>query len=400
MIRWFSLFLLAFQLLQPDRPAHPAADSVTFTNSAPTVSFGASIDFQVHLASSSTIQKIFVSIAPQGRDAAFYPMQLSPQGDAVYHLDLTRHPLRAFSQVSYYYRASLSTGEDIDSQTYQFDYTDLRFEWKDLQNQAFHVFWYDREVDFGQTALNTAQSGLEAAAKLVPALPQAQIRVYIYSSLADLQNARQGLQPWVAGHASPDLHLILVSVPPGPSQRLELERQLPHEITHIFQYDAYGDRAKDLPIWLLEGTASVSELYPNSDYDSVLQAAIAQNQLLPLASLCSEFPRDASGAFLAYAQSQSFVRFLYRKFGSSGLQLLFEQYHNGLGCTQGIQAALNVALPELEYRWRLEELGINPAALIVQNLLPYFILLFILLGAASLAILISSRRRKAPAHAR
>jgi len=400
MIRWLSILFIALQLLQPAPPtlASPAAPAVDFVNSEPDANFGVDVSFHVNITSSQALEKVFLYIKPQGQDAAFYPMTFTPQGEAVYRLELARQPLRAFSKIDYYYRVSLASGEDVVSKTFNFEYKDKRFDWKELENQNFKVYWYNREIDFGQTALNIAQTGLESAAKLVPASLTAPIRIYIYASTTDLQSTRLGAQPWVAGHASPDLHLVMVSISSGPSQRLELERQLPHEITHILQYDAYGEQAKDLPIWLLEGTASVAELYPNADYASVLQSAVQQNQLMSIESLCAEFPRDASSAFLAYAQSQSFVRFLYRKYGATHLQSLYEQYHNGLGCKQGVESVYGVALPELEYRWRLEELGVNPAALIAQNLLPYWILLFIVLGAASLTILLSTRR-KYSAHA-
>lgn len=400
MIRWLSILLISLQLLLPTLASSQsqAAPTVGFSNSDPKVQFGVDVSFHVQITSSQTIQKVYIYIKPQGQDAAFFPMTLSPQGEATYKLDLPLQPLRAFSQVSYYYSASLASGDDAVSEPFTFTYTDQRFTWKELKNQNLVVYWYDRDVDFGQTALNTAQSGLEAATKLVPANLSSPISVYIYASTADLQSTRMGAPAWVAGHASPDMHLVMVSIPSGPSQLLELERQLPHEITHILQYEAYGEQSKSMPIWLLEGTASVAELYPNADYASVLQTAVQKNQLMPIESLCIEFPRDASGAFLAYAQSQSFVRFLYRKYGASSLQSLYQQYHNGLGCKQGVEAAYGIALPELEYRWRLEELRVNPAALIVQNLLPYLVLLLIVLGAASMTILLSTRRSKAPQH--
>ncbi len=399
MTHWLSILFFVLHLFQPLPFVPQASGEVTFTDDKPEWQFGQQVTFSVHLTSSETIEKVFVSIASQGSNAVFYPMDLNEQGDATFRLDLTQHPLRAFSQVNYYYRASLASGKDFDSRPNAFEYADKRFTWKSLENPSFKVFWYERDADFGQTALNTAQSGLDAALKLVPARLKGQVRIYIYASIADLQSTRLGAQPWVAGHASPDLHLVMVSIPSGPSQRLELERQLPHEITHILQFDAFGQHAKELPIWLLEGTASVAELYPDADYASVLQAAVQQDQLLPLESLCTVFPRDAANAYLAYAQSQSFVRFLYRKYGSSGLQTLYEKYRDGLGCTQGLEAAYGIAVPELIYHWRLEELGVNPAALIVQNLLPYFLLLFIILGAASLGIVLSTRRRKAALHA-
>jgi hypothetical protein len=369
------------------------ADEVNFQNSEPVGDFGKQLTFQMRITASLPITKAFIYIEPEGRPGAFYPMDLSSDGIATYKLDITRTPLRAFSKVLYHYRVTLNSGAEVNSATFPFNYDDKRFAWKLLENSAFRIFWYGRDIDFGQQALNNAQSGLESAQKILPVDLAGIVNIYIYTNSDDFQAARLGAPAWVSGHAAPDMRTILVTIPPGPSQGLELQRQLPHELTHILQYEAYGERAKDMPVWLIEGTASLAELYPNPEYANVLQRSVQQDQLIHIDLLCAEFPRDASGAFLSYAQSQSFVRFLYQKYGASSIQKLFNQYNNGLGCNEGVQSAFSMSLPEMEYRWRLEALGINPAARVVQNLLPYIILLFVILGAASVVMVFSSRSR-------
>jgi hypothetical protein len=395
MRHWLALLALTLHAVLPfNRTAQTSVD-VSFVNSAPDIVFSSKVSFKVQITASNPVQKVFIYIEPQGRPAAFYPMVLADDGSASYAIDLVQTPLRVFSTITYHYRVSMDGVDDINSQDFTFEYRDKRFDWKSLKTDAFEVSWYDRDVDFGQLALNTAIAGLESAQQVLPVQVKAQIRIFIYSSASDLQGTRLGMLSWVAGHTTPDMRLILVSIPPGPSQKLELERQIPHELTHILQYEAYGDRTKNFPVWLIEGTASVAELYPNPEYANVLQTSVKQEQLIPMELLCLEFPRDASGAFLAYAQSQSFVRFISQKFGASGMQLLYNQYRDGLGCKEGVQTAFGTALPELEYQWRLKSLGVNPAALVVQNLIPYLFFLLLILGAASVTILFYSNRRKA-----
>ena len=392
---WLALLALTIQAILPLMGRNQTSVDISFVNSPPAVIFGTKVTFNTQITASSPILKSYIYIEPQGRPAAYYPMVLSADGTAVYEMDLAQLPLRVFSSIAYHYRVTLDGGGDVNSQDFKFEYADNRFTWKSLQTEAFKVSWYDGDVDFGQQALNTAIAGLGSASTILPVKLNGPVRLYIYASAQDLQGTRLGMPAWVAGHTTPDMHLVLVSVAPGPSQTLEFQRQIPHELAHILQYEAYGARTKDFPVWLLEGTASVAELYPNPEYANVLQTSVKQDQLMPMELLCSEFPRDASGAFLAYAQSQSFVRFLFQKYGASGMQMLYNQYRDGLGCTEGVQAAFGTALPELEYQWRLKALGVNPAALIAQNLVPYLVFLLLILGAASVTILFYANRRRA-----
>jgi hypothetical protein len=61
------------------------------------------------------------------------------------------------------------------------------------------------------------------------------------------------------------------------------------------------------------------ELYPNPDYARALEIAGVNNTLIPFGDLCASFPADSGSAYLAYAQSQSFVTYIRDSFGVSGL---------------------------------------------------------------------------------
>ena len=67
----------------------------------------------------------------------------------------------------------------------------------------------------------------------------------------------------MAGHAAPDLGVVLISIPAGPDEGLEMQRQIPHELMHLAQYEVIGENFTNQPYWLIEGMASEAELYPN-----------------------------------------------------------------------------------------------------------------------------------------
>ena len=340
------VILVCICLISFVSPAPAAAQAeVEFTNVAAFVEFGKSVTFQAVIASEIQVSEAILTINPQGSAPLHIPVVVDETGGIVYQMDTSQNSLRAFTPVNYTYTLQLANGSSITSPEYNFQYTDSRFAWLSLDSQPFEVNWYDRDIAFGSLIMTTAVSGLDAATNILPLKANDVIRVYVYSSPADMKAALSVNQPWVAGQSSPDLGVIVLSIPNGPEESLELERQLPHEMMHVLLYQLIGDKYINLPVWLVEGLASLTELYPNAEYTSVLSQTAAEDKLIGIESLCSRFPNDASGAYLAYAESASFVRFLHTTYGSSALRLLVEQYQNGLGCEEGMETALGSRLP-------------------------------------------------------
>ncbi len=263
---------------------------------------------------------------------------------------------------------------------FYFDYVDDRYPWQSLEGDNLRVHWYAGDMAFGQSALDAARAGLQSIAALLPVSTDNPVDVYIYASAADVQDALgQGGYTWAAGHASPDLGTVLVSITPGEAQSIEMERQIPHELAHVMLYRVLGESYNNLPNWLVEGLATMSEQYPNSDYTQVLTVAVENDALLDISSLCGPFPVDASGAILAYAESASFTRYLHDTYGASGLQSLMNTYADGVACDQGAQRALGLPLEQLDRHWRQAALGEDIGDVALQNLLPYAIVLLLVL---------------------
>src|SRR5208283_445419 len=105
-------------------------------------------------------------------------------------------------------------------------------------------------------------------------------------------------------------------------------------------YRSLGDGFNRLPTWLEEGIASMEELYPNPDYANALEVAGKNNSLLSFEDLCASFPADSGRAYLAFAESQSFVRFLRDTYGNTGIVALTKAYADGLDCNLGATRAV------------------------------------------------------------
>jgi hypothetical protein len=167
----------------------------------------------------------------------------------------------------------------------------------------------------------------------------------------------------------------MLAAAPSDTQSIDLQRLIPPELTHVMLYRSLGTGFNRLPTWLEEGIASMEELYPNPDYTRALEAASKNDSLLPLEDLCVSFPADSGRAYLAFAESQSFVRFLRDTYGNTGIVALTKAYADGLNCDLGATRAVGAPLNQLDARWRESVLGQNIAGVAVRNLLPYLIIL-------------------------
>lgn len=172
-----------------------------------------------------------------------------------------------------------------------------------------------------------------------------------------------------------------------------MERQIPHELMHILLYKTLGTDYNNLPAWLNEGLASIAELYPNPDYMTLLDSAQKKGNLLSIQSLCLSFPKDASSAFLAYAEATSFTRYLLQTYGSAGLISLLDTYRKTRGCDQGVEIAFNQSLFQLENQWRQSEFGEVILTNAADNIIPWLLLLGLVLAVPVVLSLVGIGRK-------
>lgn len=357
--------------------------------------FGEAITFHGSIQAEAPVLEAVLFFQSEGKgDVQLLPLSLDPQGAFRAEVPLGQQPLRAFSNVSCWLRVQLANGQSFESSRFSFYYEDNRFPWQLLEDGPFQVRWYEGDLAFAREVLNVARAGLLRAQDFLPLSTPEQVKIYVYGDAQAMQAALLLTgQNWAAGHADPALGVILVSLPAGPEQHLEMERQVPHELLHVALYHAYPAAYGRLPAWFIEGLASITELYPNPDYQVLLENAYQEGSLLSISSLCQVLPRDAGSALMAYAQAASFTRFLYRQFGTPGLEELVRQYGAGLDCERGVERALQDSLPRLENRWRRETFAENPWLAALDLLLPWLVLLLAIL-AGPFAMVLGGLKKK------
>ncbi|MBI3166049.1 MAG: hypothetical protein IT309_06060 [Anaerolineales bacterium] len=387
-----SLHILAATLLaltMPLQPNQAGAESSNRPSSQVGITvesrvsheFGRSITFNAKIQTAGAIQQaslLFRGIREE--TTRVETLQVAADGSTTFAYDATLNVFPPFSEIIYWFQATLTDGSTHTSEPQTYHYTDNRFSWQEISQSIVTVHWYEGDAAFATAALESAAKGLLAMRDIVPVSLTEPVHIYIYSNVEDLSDTfLLGGRAWAGGHAHADLGVILVAISPGANQFTEMDSAIPHELAHVMLYRALGGKYYQQPAWLIEGIASMVELYPSPDYARALEIATANDTLIPFVELCESFPADSGSAYLAYAQSQSFVSYIRDAFGISGISRLIAAYSDGFDCDLGATKALGSSLGQIESRWRETALGMNRGGVAFRNLLPFLFLIFIVL---------------------
>jgi len=356
--------------------------------------FGEQILFEVHFKPDNVVREAVIFYRPQWQRGETLHGQMSLEDDntAFFVHDLQQAPLPPFITVRYWFRLTLADGSSYTTPPFVFQLEDNRFQWQQMSDLPFTVFWYQGDAPFAQKVLDAATQGARRAQeKWLAPVPEA-VNIYVYADAQAMQSALS-TQGWVAGHASPAYGALYVTLADTPSQAVEIRRLVPHELAHYLLYQQTGETGyHNIPVWLNEGLASSVELSPNPDYAITLRQAVTNRRLIPMRDLCHDFPNDASGALLAYAEATSFTQYLLHRYGRSAMHNLIAAYAEGLDCNAGAQRILGQPLDRLEQAWLAETFHVGRWSQAIQHMRPWLLLLaVILLSLAAGAWLVSSR---------
>jgi len=356
---------------------------------APDYTFGKVITFRVSASSDAGIRQatLFYQVKPAAgvasAQAVFAPGQVIT---GIVTLEQT--PLSPFAQVEYWWQVTDQAQAQVTTQPQTFNYVDNRFAWQTLSQGPVTVHWYDDDgsAAFGQGALSAAITGLTQASLTVQTPEPEGVDIYIYADTSDAQEALllSGYL-WSEGRTDPALNLAIVAIAPGVDANRELGRDLPHEMMHLVLAQRLGAGYARLPNWLNEGLAVMNQAQADPELAAALTRARDSGTLFALANLCGPFPADPAQAQLAYAQSESVVRYIRRHYPAASLAKLLDAYAQGATCEAGVAQGLNVSQADLEKAWRAD---LAPATS-ASPLWPWAILsAVVLLGGALLTLLI------------
>jgi hypothetical protein len=371
-----------------------AQTEIEITPEDPVYTFGESISLEAFLHHTEGVDQVVLYLQPSDQtDLQVFPVALDSAGNLSTEIDPLEYSLPAFDDIRYWYQVNSTSGETYQSPVYSFTYLDNRYPWRTLTGEPFTIHWYAGDLSFGEEVLNVTLAGAKSIQELLEVFFPENLDMYVYENTQAASPSAD--QYWIAGHASPIQGVIMVTLPPGPDQRLEMERQIPHELMHVALSYTDSHAYAIYPVWFNEGLASLVELYPNPDYSVLIDNAFEAGELLSISSLCDFFPSDTQLALLAYAESASFTRFLYDQFGKTGFNRMMAAYASGMNCEQGIEEALGSSLEGLDESWRRTSFTSVTLGIAFQELLPWLVLLLIVLAGPLILVVVMLRNRPA-----
>ena len=127
-------------------------------------------------------------------------------------------------------------------------------------------------------------------------------------------------------------------------------RILRHEVTHIVWGDALGDHGRALcTTWLNEGVAKYLE-DPRPGGGAASQDAVSSGNTIPIEQLDQAFRRDETRS-LAYAESESLVRFMVAQHGQGVLAKLIANLRAAPDFEDALTKSISATSQELYQAW-------------------------------------------------
>jgi hypothetical protein len=276
-------------------------------------------------------------------------------------VDTHAAPIPPFTPVTFWWQVQTQDGLSATTSPQNFVYADNRFAWQSTAAPGLTIYWVDGGPAFGQAVLDLAQHDFQRIALDLSFEPPGATQIYVYPRLEDLQSSMElGGRTWTGGHTEPTLGTVLLAAAPTSEGQLQLENELPHELTHSFLIRRMDDGYANLPAWLAEGLASQEEAVPPVERRLALEAAVRDGKLLPLSTLCTSFPSTGAEAVLAYAQSASVVQYIRNVYGQGAFPRLFDAYQEGTDCAGGLQRVLRRSIGQLESEWLANTASLGP----------------------------------------
>lgn len=398
------LILVAIAVLlsvATDGPAQAQSSSITYADTQ-TYTFGQQATFNIEATSSHEITDVYLYLQPEGEAAAeALPVSIDPGTEiqATIQRDLRRNPFPPFGTVSWWWEIRDAGDNALTTEPNAFRYIDNRFEWHTTIDERVRLHTVVDNPQYVQTALEVTQTSLQRIETQLQAEPMTPVDLYLYPSTEDLRAALEMAgRNWAGGQARPELGAILVAIPDDNRALSRMERDIPHELTHLIVYSVMGPEGyRHVPAWLDEGLATANELRPDPALEVTLNQARAEGQLLPLTALCPPFPTDPEAALLAYAQSASLVRTVRDRYGNTGIRDLLAAYADGAGCEGGIERGLGITAHQFERLWHADLVGLSGWIVwLSENAAPLLLWVIGLLLALPMAMVFRRQSKQTP----
>ena len=271
--------------------------------------------------------------------------------------DMRKSSLPPGATVTYWWTIKDADGNRVETSPAVIHFDDDRYDWQTLTEGDITLCWYEEDESFAEELMDACQQSLARLTRDLGTNPQNSIKIYVYASARDLQEAMIFPQEWTGGAAFTEFGIIAIGISPD---KIDWGKgALVHELTHLIVHQATFSPYGRLPTWLDEGLA----MYNQGDLDPYFRAwldkAISEGRLISVRSLCSPFSADTEKACLSYAESYSLVEYLLHNYGGNKMLNLLTLFKQGNTYDEALTKIYGFNVDGLDAHWR--ETLVTPA---------------------------------------
>ncbi len=231
-----------------------------------------------------------------------------------------------------------------------FAWHDTRWTWDTARSGMVTVHTYGKGSADSRAVLASATTTLDTMRERYGVTLTHPIAIWVYPSMTDFSGTLQtNAREAIAGVAYPEYGVISSILPAG--QPAEIDRVIPHEISHQVLTQATANPWNHPPLWFDEGLAVYLQTGGKVSYERMLERVGEEERVFGLDSLGYAFPYAPADAALAYAQSWSVVSWLHETYGDEGVAKLITAFATGTSWDDAIRSALGTDLESIERDW-------------------------------------------------
>ena len=328
-----------------------APESVTFTLSVTSDEPLARVELLWRAAADQQYSLVRIADLPDGDDSVEYI------------LDTRLNYIPPGVDVHWVWQVTDAGGDMTRSTEDTVTYLDPDEDWTIVTTAEAEVYWSDADQSDADAIVDAVTRTLEIMQERFDVATQRPIRVVLYRNQNTFADALPpGSAEWIGGQAHTDLDIFVAHLIPGSTS--EIRRLIPHEIAHLALSQETDNPWTSTPQWLDEGLAVYLQEQEDERLPEVLDDAIDDGRLIPLAALQSAFPWDTERALLSYAESWSVVDYLIGTYGDDGLTRLIDAVADGETNDAALARAFGITLEQLDQDWKasLDYAGDAPPA--------------------------------------
>jgi hypothetical protein len=166
----------------------------------------------------------------------------------------------------------------------------------------------------------------------------------------------------------PNIRTVFMWLEAGSSAFLDTT--IAHEVTHVVFHDASANPFHEPPSWMNEGTATWAELGNATTEEALVRLEAGSGEgLMAFEALTDQFPIDARGASLAYAQGATMVDHILATYGDDALATIMDAYLDGATDDEAIAAGTGTEFAEIRADY-FADFGVTEPAPVEPNPLP------------------------------